>query len=235
MNEKSGNNRITELDAARGIAVLCMVVVHVLAFGKKFGGWDYEWSAFFTFVKQYGGAFFVILSGVCATLSSRLFKRGVIVFCCGMALTGVTYWLCHSGREDETVLIQWGVLHCIGVCMMLWPVLKKLPVWARFALGAVIVVAGYYIRSYVYVRSSWLFPLGLRWWDFAAFDYFPLMPHLGWFMIGSGIGAAVYKDRKPLFPSLKPGALAFIGRNSLFIYLIHLPLLYVIFRTGGKP
>ena len=235
MEKDSVSKRIVELDAARGIAILCVVAMHVFSFGKAFGGWDPAWIPFFYAVKQYGGSFFVLLSGVCVTLGSKSVKRGAVVFLCGMVFTGLTAWLYFSGQEGETVLIQWGVLHCIGACMMLWPLFKKLPPAARIVIGAVIVIAGYYLQLQIHVRNPWLFPLGLRTWDFTAFDYFPLMPHLGWFLLGSGIGSFVYKDRRPLFPSLKPGVLAFCGRQSLAIYIIHQPLLYLIFRFGGRP
>ena len=230
IENEPGNKRISELDSARGIAIILVVLVHTFSFGCQFGGWDLEWTDFFWAVKQYGGCFFVLLAGVCVTLGSKSFKRGVIVFLMGMAFTGITYWLYLSGREDENVLIQWGVLHCIGFCMMLWPLLKKIPPWLRIAAGAVIICAGYYLMSQIHVRTPWLFPLGLRTWHFTAMDYFPLMPHMGWFLLGSGLGSLIYKDRKPLFPSLKPGLFAFCGRHSLEIYMIHQPLLYIFFR-----
>lgn len=232
-NEKS-SKRITELDSARGIAILCVIAVHVFSFGKLFGGWDFQWNSFLWMVKQYGGAFFVLLSGVCATLGSKSVKRGAAVFFCGMILTGLTVWLFNSGRESENVLIQWGVLHCIGTCMIIWPLFRKMPAALRMVLGAVCVALGLYLTSQIHVRNPWLFPLGLRAWSFKAMDYFPLLPHLGWFLLGSGLGSVIYKDRRPIFPSLKPGVLAFCGRHSLLIYMIHQPLLYVFFRFGGK-
>lgn len=233
MKQKTADNRIAELDAARGIAVVCMVILHVYAFGEEFGGWDRDWVPFFRALMDYGGAFFVFLSGVCAVLGSRSVKRGLIVFACGMCLTALTVWLYLSGREPESILIQWGALHCIGMCMMLWPLFRKMPVGLRAAAGAVIAAAGYYLRLQVHVRNPWLFPLGLRTWHFVAFDYFPMLPHLGWFLCGSALGSLIYRDRRPLFPSLEPGVLAFIGRHSLAIYMIHEPLLYVFFRFGG--
>lgn len=235
MEECIRNKRITELDAVRGIAILCVVAVHTFSFGEQFGGWDVRWSSFFWFVKQYCGAFFVLLSGVCAILAHKSVKRGLMVFALGLCLTAVTWWLVLSGRETEEVLIQWGVLHCIGTCMMLWPLFKRLPPWVRLAAGAAMIAAGYYLEFQVHVRDPWLFPLGLRTWHFTAMDYFPLLPNLGWFLAGSFIGSRVYGEGRPLFPSLKPGVLAFCGRHSLAIYLIHQPLLYIIFRFGGKP
>lgn len=230
MEERISKNRIVELDAARGIAVLCMVMIHVFSIGGKFGGMELVWHPFFRFVKQYGGAFFVVISGICVTLGEKNLKRGLAVLSCGMILTGLTVWLYLSGQEDEHILIQWGVLHCLGTCMLLWSLFRKLPIGLRAALGAAMVAAGYWLRLQVHVRNPWLFPLGLRTWDFTTFDYFPLLPHFGWFLLGSCLGNLVYKDRKPLFPSLKPGVFAFCGRHSLAIYMIHQPLLYIFFR-----
>lgn len=234
MEQKISKNRIAELDAARGIALLCMVAIHVFSIGEKFGGMEVVWHPFFRFVKQYCGAFFVILSGICVTLGKKCIKRGLVVFMCGMVLTGLTFWLYYSGRENEHILIQWGVLHCLGTCMMLWPLFRKIPTWPRMVLGAVIVVVGYYLRLQVHVRNPWLYPLGLRTWYFTTFDYFPLMPHLGWFLLGSGLGDLIYKDRNPLIPALKPGLFAFCGRHSLEIYMIHFPVLYIFFKFGVR-
>lgn len=213
---------------------MCVIAIHVFSFGKLFGGWTFEWSSLLWAVKQYGGAFFVFLSGVCAVLGSRSVKRGAAVFFCGMILTGLTEWLYLSGREDEHVLIQWGVLHCIGMCMILWPLFRKLPAYARLAAGVALTAAGYYIKLQIHVRNPWLFPLGLRTWSFTAMDYFPMLPNFGWFLLGSGAGSLIYGKRQPLFPDLKPGIFAFCGRNSLLIYMIHQPILYLIFRFGGR-
>lgn len=210
-----------------------MCIVHFYVFLQDVGGQNIYWNPFFKFVNQYGGAFFVLLSGVCVAFSRSSLKRGLIVFACGLFLTAATFFLYFTGMEDEHVLIQWGVLHLLGFCMMVYPVFKRLPSCVRLVLGIGIIVLGYGIVSDTRVGVSWLFPLGLRPAYFPAWDYFPVFPHLGWFLTGTWLRDVLYKEKKSLFPRVDASCLpirlfAAAGRNSLYIYLLHLPLFYVV-------
>ena len=123
-----------------------------------------------------------------------------------------------------------GVLHLLGVCMMLYPVYRRLPTPALAAIGIVLVVAGYLIAGTV-VRAKFLFPLGLLYEGFTSSDYFPLLPHLGWYMLGTVLGRTVYADKKTRLPGTfrNSGIARFFcwcGRQSLFIYLLHQPIVY---------
>ena len=229
----AGSGRIWELDALRGIAIICVCIIHYFTQLSLVGGRDVQWLPFFWFVKQYWGAIFVIISGICVAFSHSSFRRGLIVMGCGLALTALTYWLYLSGREGDGVLIQWGTLHLIGFCMMLYPLLKKLPAPALFGLGAAIIVCGYYCMANVRVFSSWLFPFGLRTYYFTAFDWFPIMPYLGWFMTGIGLKRLIYKEKRSLLPRVNERFLPLrflcaCGRHSLEIFMIHQPLFYLI-------
>ena len=68
--------RIWELDALRGLCILCVVIVHFLFDLVYFVGLDVSFPPVYVFIQQYGGVIFVILSGCCATLGSRSFRRG---------------------------------------------------------------------------------------------------------------------------------------------------------------
>ena len=76
----------------------------------------------------------------------------------------------------------------------------------------------------------WLFPLGLTTAEFASSDYFPLLPNLGWFLTGALLGRTVYRKGESLLPRVPSGAapvraLAWCGRQSLLLYLLHQPVL----------
>ena len=218
--------RIWEIDALRGLMILFVVVLHALYFAANVLNLFRmpQWLAMFM---EYGGALFVVLSGLSATLGSRSFRRGVLVFLCGMALT-LGSWLCVLlGFLPASMIIRFGVLHLLGVCMMLYPVLKKAPAWLLAALGPALVLAGFAVAELT-VQSSWLFPLGLTNASFSSGDYFPLLPHLGWFCIGIVLGRLLYREKTTRFPqvseSLPPVRfLCFCGRQSLWIFLLHLP------------
>ena len=83
--------------------------------------------------------------------------------------------------------------------MMLYPAYKKLPTQALAAMGVVLVVTGYLISGTV-VKAKFLFPFGFVYEGFASSDYFPLLPHLGWYMLGTVLGRTVYADKKTRLP-----------------------------------
>ena len=222
--------RIWELDALRGFCILCVIFIHFMFDLGFFFGKELHFPPLYTFVQQYGGAIFVILSGCCATLGSRSFRRGALVFACGMLITLVTWgmYLLHMAGAD--VVVKFGVLHLLGICMMLYPAYKKLPTQALAAMGVVLVVTGYLISGTV-VEAKFLFPFGFAYEGFASSDYFPLLPHLGWYMLGTVLGRTVYADKKTRLPgTFRESAIArffcWCGRQSLFIYLLHQPIVY---------
>ena len=223
-------SRIWELDALRGVCILCVIVVHFLFDLSFFGGLDLTLPAWYVFLQEYGGAIFVVLSGVCVTLGSKSVRRGLIVFSCGMLITAVTYGMYRLGMSGADVVVKFGVLHLLGVCMLVYPAFKKLPPAMLTVLGLVIAITGYAIRGVV-VPQHWLFPLGLTYEGFTSSDYFPLFPQLGYFLIGAAIGKTAYREKKTLLPGSfqKTGIARFFcwcGRQSLFIYLLHQPIVY---------
>ena len=222
--------RIWELDALRGVCILCVIVVHFLFDLSFFGGLDLTLPAWYIFIQEYGGAIFVVLSGVCVTLGSKSVRRGLIVFACGMLITAVTYGMYRLGMSGADVVVKFGVLHLLGVCMLVYPAFKKLPPAALALLGLAIAITGYAIRGVV-VPQHWLFPLGLTYEGFTSSDYFPLFPQLGYFLIGAAIGKTAYREKRTLLPGSfqKTGIARFFcwcGRQSLFIYLLHQPIVY---------
>ena len=223
-------SRIWELDALRGVCILCVIVVHFLFDLSFFGGLDLTLPAWYVFIQEYGGAIFVVLSGVCVTLGSKSVRRGLIVFACGMLITAVTYGMYRLGMSGADVVVKFGVLHLLGVCMLVYPAFKKLPPAALALLGLAIAITGYAIRGVV-VPQRWLFPLGLTYEGFTSSDYFPLFPQLGYFLIGAAIGKTAYREKRALLPGSfqKTGIARFFcwcGRQSLFIYLLHQPIVY---------
>lgn len=226
--------RIWELDALRGLCVLGMVAVHfVYDLVELFRLVDWQYPALFRLVKDWGGILFLLISGICVTLGSHPVRRGAAVFACGMLCTAVTAGMYLLGLTDQSILIYFGILHCLGVCMLLWPVFRRCPTWLLGVLGAVLATAGLYLRGPVTVRFPWLVPLGFRFPGFASSDYFPLLPNLGFFLLGAVLGRTVYRDRRTLFPNVSDRLppvrfLSFCGRQSLWIYLLHQPVLSAV-------
>ena len=146
-----------------------------------------------------------------------------------MLISLVTFGMYRLGMASRDVIVWFGVLHLLGICMMLYPVYKKLPTQALAAMGVVLVVTGYLISGTL-VEAKFLFPFGFVYEGFASSDYFPLLPHLGWYMLGTVLGRTVYADKKTRLPGMfRESVIArffcWCGRQSLFIYLLHQPIL----------
>ena len=225
--------RIWELDVFRGICILGVIAVHfIYDLTELYGIIDWQYPDWFSFIKDWGGVLFILLSGICATLGSRSVRRGLVVFFSGMIITAVTYGMYRFGFA-KSIIIYFGVLHCLGLCMMLWFFFKRLPTWLLAVLGIAMVAAGLYLRGVCLVDHPWLVPLGFTFPDFATSDYFPLLPNLGFFLLGAVLGRTVYRKKESLLPSVSDRNLivrvfSFFGRQSLLIYLLHQPVLAAI-------
>ena len=82
--------------------------------------------------------------------------------------------------------------------------------------------------------SIFLIPLGIVPQGFYSADYYPIIPWFGYMLIGYGM-TYLFRERK-WFTDLLSGhtdiltPLAFMGRHSLLIYVVHVPVLYFMLK-----
>lgn len=139
---------------------------------------------------------------------------------------------------------RFGILHLLGFSMLLFAGLNKplekinpclgLAVFSLLFLIFFNLPKGYLFfepfsisAPNVFYQSKWLFPFGLPHSSFRSLDYFPLIPWSLLFIAGSYFGRLLKQNKMPEFfyrPHLRP--LAFVGRNTIWIYLFHQPVLY---------
>lgn len=225
--------RIWELDAARGIALMGMIVIHLIYdLVDLFGILRWNLPQGYLLFKNNYGLLFLVISGISVTLGSHSARRGIQVFCCGFLCTAVTYGMYLMNFAGKGIIIYFGVLQCLGVCMLLWSAFRRLPNWLLAGLGITFVAVGLYLRGCSF-ETPWLIPIGFtpRW--FASSDYFPLLPNFGYFLLGSVIGRTVYRKKESILSKIDPDTpvLRFFcacGRNSLLIYLLHQPILAAV-------
>ena len=227
---KLKQNRIIEIDLLRGICIVGMVIVHGLMNYYDFYQ-NSDYPEFLWFFFDWGGIIFVVLSGIAVTLGHHPIKRGLLVFAAGMICTLVTFALATLGLDIW--VIWFGILHCLGVCMIVSPKLLQTPKTVLVFLALCILALGKRFETMT-VQNQYLFPFGLRYNGFASGDYFPLFPYLGWFILGIAAGKLLYSKRASLFGKSKPdffpvNLFCWCGQQSLWIYLAHQPILYGIF------
>lgn len=223
--------RIWELDAFRGLCLLGMVVIHfVYDLVYLYGIFHWQYPRWFSFVQNWGGVLFILLSGICVTLGSHHIRRGLAVFGCGLVVSAVTVGMYLLHFSDAGIIIYFGVLHCLGACMLLWGIFRRCPDWLLVVLGLAMAVLGLYLDGIAAVSHPYLIPFGFTYLGFVSSDYFPLFPHLGFFLLGAVLGRHLYRNRESLFPKVNDRSpairfLGFCGRQSLLIYMGHQPVL----------
>lgn len=225
-------SRIWELDALRGLNLLWMIVIHFI-YDLTFLFPLLQWTMprWYLALVRLCSVLFLLISGTCVTLGRNSIRRGLTVLGCGMVVTAVTVGLALTGLCDSGIIIYFGILHCLGVCMLLWPLVRKCPGWVLLLLGSVLVLLGKYLNS-VYLETIWLIPLGIVPRSFVSSDYFPLILNFGIFLWGAGLGRYFYRNKTTLFPKGKDilpiRFFSFCGRHSLLIYMLHQPVLALL-------
>jgi uncharacterized membrane protein len=221
-----------------------MVVYHTTYDLYALGGYDIDatsgnWALF----ADATAGLFLFLVGVSLAISRartsltgwRLFgkylARGLRILAYGMILTGVFLVL-------QMGVMAFGILHLIGASIILAYPFMKLR-FTNLVLGALIFVAGQYILAQNVVSENyWLLPFGVVPEGVMMPDYRPLLPWFGVVLIGLFFGNVVYADdRRPSsLPNEAPVVtrpLLPLGRNSLFVYFIHQPIVIAVLALTG--
>ena len=219
-------NRIRELDAARGICILGMILVHLIYdLTELYPILHWTYPPFFLFLKDWGAIAFFLISGICVTLGRHHLRRGLIVLGCGILISAVTIL---AGAMP----IRFGVLHCLGLCMLLWHIFRGASVMKLAVFGIASVSLGLIFKG-LPVTTAHLYPLGLTAPSFESADFFPFFPYFGYFLLGALWGKTLYKNKKSLFPNFpKLSFLCFCGRHALFFYLAHQPVLIFLIEAA---
>jgi uncharacterized membrane protein len=200
------NTRITEIDLLRTIAIIFMVVYHTAYDLWAFYDWQIDlygeaWEVF----RIVTASLFLIVSGIATNFSSKPLKRSLIVLACALLISVVTY------AYDPTTFIYFGILHCIGLGMLLLILLKR--------LKELNILIGIALLTLAPTLSA---PL-------PTLDYYPLLPWFGLMMIGAGLGHYLYirnnlRSRITNHQSL----ITFPSRHALLIYMIHQPIILTL-------
>ncbi|MDO8537931.1 MAG: heparan-alpha-glucosaminide N-acetyltransferase [archaeon] len=229
--------RFWEIDFLRGIAVILMIVFHFMFDLNFFVNYSFSlYSGTIFWIGRIAATLFLLLPGIALTLSFHnkklefkdFFLRGIKVFGLGLLITLITFVLFPQGT------IWFGILHLIGVSIILgyfFMQRKKL----SLAFGILLILLGLFLSQFSF-SFPWLLWLGFFPSNFYTFDYFPLLPWFGVFLLGIFLGNQFYANGKRSFKikemndNFSIRLLSFFGRNSLLIYLIHQPILIIVLK-----
>lgn len=250
--------RFAEVDLLRTTAITLMIVYHAAFDLSWFYGWDidvlnggWKWLAHVT------ASLFLVLVGVSAVLLRknmqakgadaasirlRFVQRGLWVLTCGMLVSLATV------AVDPATFVRFGILHLIGVSLLVLPFVLRLGVWNL--LLALPLLASYMLTAVPHDASPLFIPFGFFPASFATVDYYPLLPWFGMVLAGAGLGHLFYARTTPLSHPDSPvrrridafgasasgGWFTAPGRHSLLLYMVHQPLLLLIlWLMLGKP
>lgn len=222
--------RLRWLDLLRSSAILGMVIYHTAYDLQFFHDWNIDvtvgaWKLFQLSV----ASLFLVVAGISAGFWTRSndalakgWRRGWFILSAAMLVSLAT------AIVDPHTWVRFGILHCIALSAFLLPLLRRLhPVFiAMLGVGCIALL------------PFDLMPI------FDTVDYVPPIPWLGPVLLGFAVGIPIAKrtarvaghdpmDRTRVGVLLE--TLAWPGRHSLWIYLLHQPVILAVLWVLPLP
>ena len=242
---KTASPRLDTLDTLRGLTLVSMTAYHACWDIVYMFGVDWAWY-------RSRGAFlwqqsicwaFLLLSGYCSRLGKHSLRRGAVVSAAGALVSAVTILFLPENR------VFWGVLSLLGASMLLTalvkPYLSRVPAAPGLAAAFALFVLCYRVPERILgpfrlpdalYCNGFTACLGFPPRGFFSTDYFPLLPWLFLFWCGFFVYGLLSPDDSRLWRVRLP-ALTVLGRHSLYVYLLHQPVVYASLSLlyGGLP
>ena len=219
--------RIELLDVLRGGALIVMIAHHICYDLCVFCGFPWVWftNPVWNVIHYLDAGLFILLAGISSDFSRSNLRRGGKTLAVALVISVVTYVM--------KMPIVFGVLHMMGICMLLYGLTQafwqKLPGWVIPALSLAGILATYRLTDGYPTDTPHLWMFGLVTRDFYSSDYFPLLPWVFVFLLGTWLGKFIREQRLPgWFYRADCPPLAAIGRHSMLVYVAHQPVIYAL-------
>ncbi len=231
--------RVVLLDEVRGVCILLMVAYHaaydlVYIFGVDIS--LFHQAVLRRFAQPFVAGLFIFTAGICCRFSRSNTRRGLAALSVGLAMGLFTVLFMPEQA------IYFGILHFMGCAMLLFGPARRILDRLNVPTGVCVCFLLFLLTRNVgmgfvgipgglelslpasWYETRWLLPLGFRG---AGSDYFPLLPWIFVFLAGSCVGRAMTAaDLPPLFTRSRAPFFALCGRNTIFIYILHQPVVY---------
>lgn len=243
----SNKPRIMALDTLRGILILLVIWFHISY------DLNYIFGVRLNYMYQHGTYVFrdvfvgmlILISGICCNLTHSNIGRGAKTLGWGVVITVVT----AVAMPEE--LIIFGILHFFGTSMIIYGIFE----WCMGKIGIKenrirrmscafigIIFAILFFLTWNWYEMDVLELLGdwwqNSWWRYPLFflgfdtgcnsaDYYPLIPWSFLFLAGAFVTVDIKKMNLPkwFYIDYCP-VITWIGQRTLWIYLLHQPLVY---------
>lgn len=240
--------RIHFMDEVRGFAVLCMIFYHTFYLLGTFFNWQWanDFFEFFMPIQPIFAGIFIFICGISCSLSKNNLKRGAILLAVALGFTLVTAVVMPAMGFVECE-IYFGILHFLAVSILIYALISKAVFRLQPFIGILTCAVLYAFTSGIgegvlrygelisvtlpesLYNGNALMVLGIHSRDFFSADYFPLFPDI--FIFFAGVFSGIYLSMKG-FPGWtgekRIPFLAFLGRNALLIYVVHMPVIYAL-------
>lgn len=239
-------DRIWELDFIRGICVLLMIWDHFMfniaeIFGDAWAtanpihngilefAYNYETGMLRELFHPIIFCLFFLLCGISCNLSKNNLKRGIEALFLAFGITAVTSMF--------NMAITFGVLHMLAFSILIYHIIAKVCLDNKRLISMVCLIAGMVIIIVTQVYTKYppdnsntdLGFIANYLGAYQSADYFPMLPNLGYVLLGASVGGFVYGEKKSVLPILdkygwyKP--ISFWGNKALIVYILHQPII----------
>lgn len=228
--------RIELFDILRGFSLIGMIIFH--ANYLIFHVFKFHYSLLSDwFLNIFGfiiALIFIVLSGYVNAMSYQgktiphIFKKSLHRFIIlGMVALGISLITYTFFPEQR---ISWGIIHFFALSTLLQPFFSRSWVWIFVFLLISFFLSQVFAQLSIH---SWVFiPFGILFKGYYSADYYPLFPWFTYILLGQAIQYLFRKYRvekwlsERKFPKL--WWIRFLGRHSLLVYVVHVPILYIL-------
>ena len=258
--QESKKKRVWEIDFLRGLCIIMMIFDHlmfdlwyfqyfvsnfkavgnasmqkVVEFAAKYWDWSVREAVRLSVI-----FIFMLLSGMSCVFSRSNGRRLIKLTVAAIILSAATIII--DLIMDAGVSIYFGILFVLAASLGVYMLLEKL--WNNkyffLGVGLAIIIAGLcFDFYYVEIVDDFSFKalvdsaIGLC---YLGADSYGIIPYTGVFLVGVFFGRVLYADRKTLFPLLMgkwSRPVEFVGRNTIWVYLAHQPIVLGIVMGVG--
>jgi uncharacterized membrane protein len=229
---------VTAIDALRGTAIVAMIAYHFCFDLTVFriAHWDFYQDSFWLVARGGIVGSFLLLVGMSLVLAhrdgvpaARFWRRTALIAVAAIAVSAGSYLMFPRS------FIYFGILHFIAVASIVARPLAASP-YLALALGAGAIAVGNLV-ALPFFDAPLASIVGLTTRKPPTEDYVPLLPWLGVVFVGIAAGHALARTGFRALAPLEraPRWLAWLGRHSLAVYLVHQPILLGLLWLLARP